>query len=239
MNELLAVLAPIALFNGVVILPGGIIGIIASLGARKPILTAIAFIAGQFLPHFVFGLLLAIGVDTAFEQVNAWLQDTWRDPGILLVLLQLVIGGAMVLFGYRLSRASQQRADNASSTLMTPVRAFSVATGLTITKLPGALLYFAAIDQILQADPHVPGIVTALLFYNIVFLLPLMLIVLAHALFGTLTDPILAAVSRFFKRRGKRLMVFGFLSLGMILVVDAVGWFWGFPLLPTHFIQSE
>jgi cytochrome c biogenesis protein CcdA len=236
MIELLAVLTPIALLNSVVILPGGIIGIIASLGARKPILTASAFIAGQFLPHFAFGLLLAFGVDTAFDQANVWLQDTWRDPNIHLVLLQLVIGGAMVLFSYRLSRASQHRPDNESSKLMTPVGAFSVAAGLTITKLPGALLYFAAIDQILRAYPTVLGIVTALLYYNLTFLLPLMLIVLARRLFGTRTDPILAAVSRFFERRGKRLMFFGFLVLGTVLVVDAVGWFLGFPLLPTYFL---
>lgn len=144
----------------------------------------------------------------------------------------------MVLFGYRLSRVTRQhQPDNASSMLMTPIGAFSVAAGLTITKLPGALLYFAAIDQILRADPTVPGIVTALLYYHLIFLFPLMLIVLARRLFGTRTDPILAAVSRFFKRRGKRLMFFGYLGLGMVLVVDALGWFLGFPLLPTYFLS--
>ncbi len=120
---------------------------------------------------------------------------------------------------------------------MTPVRAFSVAAGLTITKLPGALLYFAAIDQILQADPTVLGIMTALLYFNFIFLLPLVSIVVARRLFGTRTDPILAVVSRFFNRRGKQLMFFGFLGLGVVLVVDAVGWFWGFPLLPTYLLK--
>lgn len=237
MLELLAVLNSIALLNSVMNLPGGIIGIIASLGARKPILTAIAFIAGQFLPHFAFGVLLVFGVDTAFDQVNVWLQDTWRDPNLLLVLLQLAIGGAMVLFGYRLSRATQDRADSAPSMPMTPVRAFSVAAGFTITKLPGALLYFAAIDQILQVDPTVLGVMTALLYFNFIFLLPLVSIVVARQLFGTRADPILAVVSRFFKRRGKQLMFFGFLGLGVVLAVDAAGWFLGFPLLPTYLLQ--
>ena len=55
---------------------------------------------GDFPAAFPLCLLLAIGVDTAIEQATAWLQETWRDRDLLLVLLQLVIGVVMVLFGY-------------------------------------------------------------------------------------------------------------------------------------------
>ena len=236
MIELLSVLTPIALINSLWILPGGIVGVAASLGARRPILTAIAFIAGQFVPHFSFGLLLAIGLDTAVDQVNAWLRDTWQEPGVLLVVLQLAIGVAMVAFGYPFSRASKPRSDRAPSMPMTPIGAFSVAAGLTVIKLPGALPYFAAIDQVLRADPTVLEAVKALLYYNLIYLLPLMSIVLASRLFETRSDRIFAAVIGFVGRWGKRLMSFGLLGLGVVLVVDAVGWFFGFPLLPTYFL---
>ena len=85
----------------------------------------------------------------------------------------------MVGAGYRLSRAGQRRPDKASSKPMTPIRAFSVAAGLTIIKLPSALLYFAAIDQILRADLSATGITKALLFYNALLVLPLALVVLS------------------------------------------------------------
>ena len=144
----------------------------------------------------------------------------------------------MVLFGYRLSNVNPnpERSEKASSIPMSPLRAFSVSAGFTIIKLPGALLYFAAIDQILRAGPTVFVIVKALLFYNLIYLLPLMLVVLARRLFGMRVDPVLAALSRFFDRWGKRLIFFGMLGLGVVLVVDAVGWFFGFPLLPTYFL---
>lgn len=212
-------------------LPSGIAGVVASLGTPKPTLTASAFIAGKFVPRFAFGLLLVLGLDAAFDQVNVWVQDMWRDPVVLLVVFQLLIGGAMVVFGYRLSKARQQRSDYASSMPMTPVRAFSIAASVATIGLPGALLYFAAIDQILRADPTVLGIVKALLYYHLILLLPLMLFVLACRLLGTRSDPIFAAVSRFFDQWGKRLLFFGLLGLGVVLVVDAVGWFMGFPLL--------
>ena len=190
------------------------------------------------MPHFSFGLLLAIGLDTAFDQVNVRLQDTWQEPGVLLVVLQLVIGGAMVTFGYRLFQASKQQSDRAPSMPMTPIGAFSVAAGLTVIKLPGALPYFAAIDQVLRADPTVLEIVKALLYYNLIYLLPLMSLVLASRLFGTRSDRIFAAVTRFVGRWGKRLMSFGLLGLGVVLVVDAVGWFFGIPLMPTLLLET-
>jgi len=234
MIELLAVLTPIALVNSVAILPSGIIGVVASLGTQRPTLTAAAFIAGRFVPYFAFGLLLVLGLDAAFDRFNVWVEDTWRDRDAVLLALQLVIGGTMVVFGYRLSHAKRRRSIDAASMRMTPVRAFSVATGVTIVGLPGGLLYFAAIDQILRADPSVLGVVKALLYYNVVFLFPLILIVLVRQLFGTRTEPILAAMSGFLDRWGKRLLFFGLLGLGVVFLVDAIGWFLGFPLLPTY-----
>ena len=238
MSALLAVLTPIALINSLSMLPAGITGVVASLGNRKPYLTAGAFIAGTFVPHFLFGLLLVIGLDNAFDRVSVWMHDKWRDPDTLDVALQLVIGVAMAVFGYRMARAGQRRPDRASSISMTPVRAFSVAAGLTIIGLPGALLYFAAIDQILRADITVLRIVNALLYYNLIMLFPLMLIVVMRRIFGTHADPIFAAVTRFLERWGKRLLFFGLLGIGIVLVVDAIAWFAGFPLLPTYLLGS-
>lgn len=63
-----------------------------------------------------------------------------------------------------------------------------------------------------------------------------MSIVLASRLIGTRSDRIFAAVTGFVGQWGNRLMSFGLLGLGVVLVVDAVGWFFGFPLLPTYFL---
>lgn len=109
MNALLALLTPIALISSASMLPSGIAGVVASLGTRKPYLTAGAFIVGTFVPQFAFGLLLVIGLDAAFDQVNVWMQDKWRDPDTLDVVLQLVIGTAMAVSGYRLASASQSK----------------------------------------------------------------------------------------------------------------------------------
>ena len=234
MTALLAILTPIALINSVTILPSGIAVVVTSLAARQPYLTAIAFIAGKFLPQFIFGLLIVIGLDSAFDQISVWASDVWRNPNALAVSLQLVIGAIMVVFGYHLSRVGPTPLDNTPSAAMTPANAFTLGAGLTVFGLPANLFYFAAIDQILRADLLIPGTLKAVLFYNVVFLAPLMLVVLSRWLFGTRADPLFEAVARFTQQRGKRIVFFGMLGIGAVLVADAIGWFFGFQVLPSY-----
>ncbi len=234
MNTLLAILIPIALLNSLWFLPRGIAGIAAALGARKPVLTASALIAGTFVPNFAFGLLIAFGLDTTFDRLEVGARDVWQGRDTLVVGLQLIIGAVMVVFAYRLSRTSRRRSNDASSTTLTPVGAFSVSAGLTLMGLPSAVLYFAAIDQVLRADLAAPGIVKALLLFNVICLLPLMLLVLSRGLLGTRSDPLFRAVARFIGRWGGRLMFVGLLGLGVVLTLDAIGWFLGSPLLPSY-----
>jgi len=234
MNTLLAILTPIALLNSLSFLPTGVAGIAATLGARKPLLTASALIAGKFVPNFAFGLLVAIGLDATFDRLGDLTRDVWQDPDTLIVGLQLIIGASMAAFAYRLSRPSQRQPEDPPSAFMTPVGAFSVSVGVTLMGLPSALPYFAAIDQVLLADLSAPGIVKALLFFNVICLLPLMLLVLFRGLLGARSDPLFGAVARFIARWGRRLMFAGLLGLGVVLTLDAIGWFLGVPLLPIH-----
>jgi hypothetical protein len=98
--------------------------------------------------------------------------------------------------------------------------------------MPGALPYFAAVDQILRADASTSGAVLALLWYNALFLLPLALVPLARLALGSRSQPFFDAVSRFFEVWGRRLIAAVLLVLGALLVVDGVGWFLGRPLFP-------
>lgn len=105
------------------------------------------------MPHFTFGLFLAIALDTAIDQVNVWSRDTWQEPGVLLVLLvllELVIGGATVAFGYRLSQPSKPQSDRVPSTPMTPITAVSVAANVRSGNNHATRRLIQAISYILQ-----------------------------------------------------------------------------------------
>jgi cytochrome c biogenesis protein CcdA len=234
MNNLLAILTSIALVNSVLFLPTGITGIAASFATKKPFLTAIAFVAGKFTPHFLFGLLIAVGLDSAFDALKLRAKDAWQSPDNWLVAAQLIIGVAMIVVAILVSRGSKDPASPKSTKPVTPLGAFSVSAGMTLVGLPGALLYFAAIDQVLRANLTSPGVVVAILYYNLVLVSPLLLVILLRRLLGGMVDPLFAAISRFFERWGKKIVLFALLGVGTILALDAIGWFIEFPLLPSY-----
>jgi len=234
MNNLLTVLTSIALVNSVLFLPTGITGIAASLATRRPFLTAIAFIAGKFTPHFLFGLLIAVGLDAAFDSLKLRARAAWQDPDYWLVAVQLLIGIAMIMVAYLVSRGSKDPASPNATKPVTPLGAFAVSAGMTLVGLPGALLYFAAIDQVLRANLTSPSVVVAILFYNLVLVSPLALVVLLRRLLGGMVDPLFAAISRFFERWGKKIVLLALLGVGTVLALDAIGWFIEFPLLPSY-----
>lgn len=85
--------------------------------------------------------------------------------------------------------------------------AFALGASSTVIGLPGAFPYFAAIDQILRADASTAGAVALLLFYNGVFLLPLLAIPLLRAAFGRRADAFSARFAPQMERWGHRLVV--------------------------------
>lgn len=234
MMSLFAVLIPIAVINSLVTLSGKMAGVIAALSTRQPYMAASAFIAGIFVPFFLFGLLLAIGLDAAFNYLRTTVLAAWQNPGALLVIVQLLIGVTMLGLVFWLVRADNRSAVPQAASDLSPLRVFLLAAGATVLGLPGAIFYFAAIDLILRADLSLLGIFKAILLYNFVYLLPLMLVVLVRRLFGTRADPVFRAVSRFFERWGKTLLAVAVSGLGIVLVADAVSWLAGFPLLPIQ-----
>ena len=234
MKNLLAILTSIALVNSVLFLPTGITGIAASLATQRPFLTAIAFVAGKFTPHFLFGLLIAVGLDAAFDYLKLRAREAWQDPDYWLVGVQMIIGIAMIVVATLVSRGSKDPTSPKSTKPVTPLSAFSVSAGVTLVGLPGALLYFAAIDQVLRANLASPSVVIAILYYNLVLVSPLALIVLLRRLLGTKVDPLFSAISRFFERWGKKIVLLALLGVGAVLALDAIGWFIEFPLLPSY-----
>ena len=140
----------------------------------------------------------------------------------------------MIVVATLVSRGSTDPASPKTTKPITPLGAFSVSAGMTLVGLPGALLYFAAIDQVLRANLASPSVVVAIIYYNLVLVSPLLLVILLRRLLGGMVDPLFAAISRFFERWGKKIVLFALLGVGTILALDAIGWFVEFPLLPSY-----
>jgi cytochrome c biogenesis protein CcdA len=234
MTELLLVLVPIALVDSTSMLPIGIPVMLAMLAAPRGVAACAAFLLGIFTVYLPCGIVIALGLGAVFERLGAWLAEAWaRTPGTTDLALQIVVGLALLAFGWKLANARQKRGQQAAErTGLGPVQAFTLGAGLMLVGMPGALPYFAAVDQILRADASTSGAVLALLWYNALFLLPLALVPVLRVVLGARSQPFFDAVSRFAEVWGRRLIAAVLLVLGGLLVVDGVGWFLGRPLFP-------
>ncbi len=234
MLQLLIVLTPISLLDSMSAAPLFIVPLAVLLGGCRPLTRSLMLVAGIVVTYLPFGVLLLFGLDAVFDQVTEKLARFWNEePDTLDLLLQLMIGGAMLAFGYRLAGRRESRADKPPAEGMTAGQAFVLAAVLNLTGMWGALPYFAAIDQILRADLNPGGMLLAVVYYNLVFVVPLLAFIALRYALGARGDRLFQAATDFLTRWGRRLIMVILTLLGSVLVADGVGWFLGMPLLPV------
>jgi cytochrome c biogenesis protein CcdA len=231
--SLLLVIAPIALVDSTSITPLCIVPLIMLLSKEQPILRASAFLFGIFAAYLVGSLLLLFGLQQIFEQVNEVVIQQLKNPDTLFLVVQIVIGTCMLAFGTRMANARERKQDRRPTESVSAAQAFTGGAVLTIVGLPGALPLFAAIDQILRADPPLHNKIVAMFFYNAVFVLPLFSAVLLRIVLGERSVPMLNRINDIVTRAGRRARIVALVNAGVVLILDGIGWFMGHPLLPV------
>lgn len=233
MLELLLVLTPISLIDSTSMMPFAVVVLAMLLSGPKPYLSSMNFVLGTALTYFAGGVLIAVGLGSLIESVSAALVHWWRNPSTLDYVLSLIVGVGLVFVGYRWAVARQEAKEKDAFSGVTPARAFLLGAGTTIVGLWGALPYFAAIDQILKADVSDWEAMIALAYYNLIFVAAMVLGIILRALLGKRADRLFDGVSRFFSIWGKRILIAVMVSLGLVMMADGVGFFFGHPLIPV------
>jgi Na+-driven multidrug efflux pump len=71
----------------------------------------------------------------------------------------------------------------------------------------------------------------AILYYNVIFIAPLIALVLLRQALPGLADRMFGALSRAAETWGARVILMLLLALGTVMILDGVGWFMGRPLI--------
>lgn len=231
MTELLPILTTIGLLDAVSIVSLAVVPLLAALGSERPGASAWSLLAGLFVPYYAFGLLLTLGLsglfDTLTERFDRWLYA----PDSLDMLLQGLIGVISLSFGFKLANSRTNQDDRGAGDTVAPSGAFGIGFALTIVGLPGAVPYFAAIDQLLRADLATSSTMVSLAYYNVVCASPLMLIMLIRSLLGAGSDAFFAALADWLARFAHRALVVLLLLLGAAMTIDTLAWLHGHPLV--------
>lgn len=142
------------------------------LSTPKPVVRSASFIIGFLISHWLIGWLIVI----EFGQAIASLVST---VGLLsdafIYLVQFAIGIALIVVGWNLTRSRRSKAIH-RATFLKPGHALLLGFGATLWKLPTALLYLAAIEQIVRAKLTVSNTMIALATYNLVLILPIVIL---------------------------------------------------------------
>jgi len=222
-KEVLVLITPIALLDSLSIIPVCVVPMISLLASKRPYRGAFAFILGIFVAYMVFGLLVFFGLDGVFDAIREYFGDKWNHPDTHDFVFEIAVGVAMVAFGYRLVHARRGRTEKKRAQyddLLTPGAAFSAAAMLVIVGLPGAIPFFAAVDVMLRADLPSSTTILALLFYNLMFVVPILGIIAMRVLFPKEAANIFEQVNLWLDRWGKRIAIAALLILGTVMIVD-------------------
>jgi len=154
------------------------------------------------------------------------------EPDCVELVIQIIIGFIMIFFAWQFSRKAPQDGNTRSyDSDITPVQASILSASINIIGMWGALPYFAAMAQILKADLETASMVLILVYYNLVFALPLIGFIVLRLIMGQKATVLLGKMTDFFSHWGKQVIVISLYLLGPLLIADGVGWFTGYPIL--------
>lgn len=189
------------------------------LTTTRPVPRIISYIAGIVLVNFVGGVLILSGARTLIVGWLSGLSTTTLYSG------ELLLGLAVLLFGLWLQVAPAPTQSVKQPRSLRPLHTFALGMIVMLNEITTALPYFVAIERIVQAQLSVAGNLLSLLLYNLIFSLPLLLFLV---LFVTLRQRFVAQLDRITRgvqRWTARVIRYGSIVFGALLVLDAASYF--------------
>ncbi len=236
MLTLLPILIPIALVDSLSMTPMALVLLIKILAGNKPYTTAVGFLSGLFISYLVMALAFLFGLSAFLHQANAWVSHRWSNPEPMDFAVEIILGVVLLAFGFPIAKKREKKSGQKNPPQkMTPGSAFSFGFMVNVVGFPGAVPYFAAADQIAKANVGTQGMTLAVIFYVLMFVLPLSALLVVRRLLGAKLDGFMLGCQKFFDTTGPRMVKISMVLLGLLMVADGVAFFLGNPLLPIGF----
>lgn len=142
-------------------------------GAHRRVVT---YISAIFLSYLALGVLLMLGLDTLLGRFGEALEHP------IAYAVQGVVGAAMLLYSFLAS--TKPRSESSLPDARTLGATFLLGASVTVLEFPTAFPYLGAIGILTGANLGPVQWPPLLLVYNLIFILPPLLLLAAHMLFG-------------------------------------------------------
>lgn len=183
-------------------------------GGRAPA-QIVVYVAAIFLTYLTLGVMMMSGIDALLPSFGT------MGSGRLGLIVQGLIGLAMLLYAIRAptTAKSAPRIEPRGSSY-----AALAVVGVTVTtmELPTAVPYFGAIALLTTADLPMARWLPLLVLYNAIFVLPPVILLVGHMVFGKRLDARYADLRERLQAGARETMVWIFGLVGGGLLVSSV-----------------
>lgn len=200
------------------------------LSTPKPIVRSVLFILGVFLAYWTAGLLIVLGFGKVITTLMSSAGSFLSNP--IIYVLQFIIGAVMLAVGWTLNTANEQKAVKHPKNLK-PTYTFLLGLCVTIWEFPTALPYLAALERVIQARLDLLSIMSVLGLYNVVFVLPLVILLGIYIVFQESAAGQLNAINRSINKFAPKILRVVLICLGAVLIFDCIAYLFGHPFLPS------
>ncbi|MDN7240629.1 GAP family protein [Planococcus sp. N028] len=139
------------------------------------------YIFGTFISYFIGGLLVIFGIDKFFSTFYGSIMAEYSN---IIFSLEITLGIGLVFLGafllYKKKKASpssnKKEKKIAPPKSVTPLFLLFLGVSNTIGDLPTAIPYLIFIAQLVEASISMGSVLFLLLIYNIIYILPLVIL---------------------------------------------------------------
>jgi cytochrome c biogenesis protein CcdA len=194
------------------------------LSTPKPIARSIAFIVGVFLAYWTAGFLVLLGLRSLIMKVIARANVSFPEPHIYSI--QFLIGLTLLVVGLSMETSIHGEEVKRPKKL-TSERTFLLGMAVTMMDFPTALPYLAAIEQIARAKLDLFSIMGVLGVYNLVFVVPQIILLGIYVRFHQQSVTLLHRINRAIAIWSPKILRALLLGLGILLIVDSLAYSFG------------
>lgn len=159
--------------------PSAIVVTLQLLGRRAPLGAVLVYIGAVFLTYTTVTVLLALGLSALLEPLNALLETTAAN------IVLAVVGAGML--GYAIFAKSPKDGGEPPALKLTTGAAgglFLLGVTVTMMELPTAFPLLGAVGLLTSAQPATSAWIALVLVYNVIFVLPPLLLALGYRWIG-------------------------------------------------------
>jgi len=180
----------------------------------NPLVRSITFILGIIAGYWTAGLLIALG----FSKVIA---NLINSGGQFIYAIQFIIGIILIIVGLKLNQSFGQQRTIKHPKSLKPMSTFFLGVIAILWDIPTALPYIIAIERIVGAKISLLKLMSLLGFYNLIFVLPLIILLWIYIIMGNKSTVVLKRIDRQVAKWFPKILKVLMVCFGVLLVINS------------------